>query len=130
MLTKIIDKVKVDSLWQKVDLSKNNCCYLIAIKDKATKSDTIDVNSVRKIRFELGIDSGIKGKLLTVQYINLDFNDITSGNNEINKITAFTRLSNIPNEFYIRVSSIDDGQKEIKSGSTSISINVNALSII
>ena len=129
MLSKILTRTKIDNIWRKVDLKKCNACYLIAIKEKETKKDTINVESVKKLRFELGIESGIEGKPITIQYINLDFNDITSGNNEINKITAFTRLTGLPNDFYIRLTAIDDGTKEFKTGETAISVNINALDL-
>ena len=55
--------------------------------------------------------------------------DITSGNNELNKITAFTRLVNIPNTFYIRAVAIQTDNGQIDKGETSISVNVNALDL-
>ena len=128
-VTNIINRLKLNDNWVSVDLKTFNSCYLIAIKEKQSKTDNIDVNLVRKIRFEIGIDSGIKNKPLTIQYLNINFNDITASDNEINKITAFSRLTNLPNQFYIKVVSIDDGNKEIKTGETSISINLNAINL-
>lgn len=129
MVSKIISRITLNDGWQAVDLKNLNDCYLIAIKEKATKHDTIEASIVKQVRFELGIDSGIKGQPLTVQYVTLNFSDITSGNNALNKITAFTRLVNVPNQFYIKAVSIDDGHKEIKEGTTSISVNVNAVDL-
>lgn len=129
MTVNVIPRLKLNDKFYNVDLKTFNDFYIIAVKEKETKRDTIKVDNVRKVRFEIAIDSGIKDKPLTIQYINLDFNDITSGNNEINKITAFQRLLNMPQNFYIKPVSVDDGQKEIKSGETSITININAMKL-
>lgn len=130
MLTQVFGELKIDGNWQLIDLSKYTQCYLIAVKQKTTKKTTIDADSIKRIRLQLGIESGIKGKPLTIQYINLNFDDMTSGDNEVNKITAFAKLQSVPNQFYIKVTSVDTGLKEYKAGITSISLNVNALNAI
>ena len=128
MLLNIIDRIKIGD-WREVDLKSFNDCYLIAIKTNPNKLDTIDSKSIRKVRFEIGIECGIKGKPLTILNFNVDFNNETSRDNEINKITAFTRLTNIPSKFYIRCVSMDDGKESITSGQTSINLNVNAMNL-
>ena len=129
MINKVLDKIDLNQGWIQVNLKEFNDCYIIAIKEEKDKKDTIDPTSIRKIRFEMGIDCGIKGQPLTIQYFNLDFNDITSGDNALNKISAFTRLLNIPNNFYLKVRSLDDGAKEIKSGVTSIALYINSMNL-
>lgn len=129
MVKNIISIMNIDKNWQKVSIDGNDY-YLIAIKEQKKEKDDIDSSTVKRIRFEIAIDSGIKNKPLTIQYVNLDFSDMTSGNNEINKITAFAKMVNQPKEFYIRpVSIMDDKLQEIRSGRVSISINVNSMDL-
>lgn len=127
MILNISNSIKVDSIWQKVELKTTNNVYLIVAKNKPNKKDTINCENVKKVRFEIAIDSGIKDKPLTIRYFNIDFDDITSGNNEINRTTGFVKLVDIPNKFYIRVSSLDDGFKSIKNGTTNITVNINEI---
>lgn len=129
MVQNIIPKINLKDSWRKINLNKFNSFYLIAIKENDDPKDTIKASSIKKIRFEIGIDCGLKNQPLTIQYLNIDFNDMTSGNNEINKIAAFTRCMNLPMEFYIKIVSLDDGLREIKDGETSISININTLDL-
>lgn len=129
MVKNIISIMNIDKSWQKVSIDENDY-YLIAIKEQKKEKDDIDSSTVKRIRFEIAIDSGIKNQPLTIQYVNLDFSDITSGNNEINKITAFAKMVNQPKEFYIRpVSIMNDKLQEIRNGRVSISINVNSMDL-
>lgn len=128
-VSNIIKKVKLNREWLSVNLGSFNDFYLIAIKGAKEKKDTIDPKDIIKVRFEVGIDSGIKDKPLTIQFISLDFNDITSTSNEINKITAFSRIVNFPNQFYIRPISIDTIEKTITSGEVNIAVNINAVNL-
>ena len=107
MTQTIINKLKLDGTWIKVSVNDNSF-YLIAIKEKAKKlkEKEIESNKVNKIYFELGIDSGIKDKPITINRISLDFNDETSEDTDINLITAFTRVQGLPKEFYIRPTKI------------------------
>lgn len=127
MIINISNSIKVNGVWQKVELKNTNNVYLIVAKNKLNKKDTINCENVKKVRFEVAIDSGIKDKPLTIRYININFDDITSGNNEINKTTGFVKLADIPSKFYIRVSSLDDGFKSIHEGTTNITVNINEI---
>lgn len=120
----ILNNITLNKRWTKVELKENDF-YLIAIKEEKYKKDIIDSKDVKKINFEIGIDSGIKENPLTIQYITVNFEDITSGNNELNKITGFTRLLNFPKVFYIRPVSVNNGIENIKEGQVSISVNIN-----
>lgn len=128
MTQTIINKLKLDGTWTKVNLNDDGL-YLIAIKEKAKKlkEKEIESNKVNKIYFELGIDSGIKDKPITINRISLDFNDETSDNEDINSITAFTRVQGLPKEFYIRPIKIVtyDSVVYSKDIETGISIKVN-----
>ena len=128
MTQTIINKLKLDGTWIKVSVNDNSF-YLIAIKEKAKKLKEKEINSndVDKISFELGIDSGIKDKPIIVNRVVLDFNDETSDNEDINSITAFTRVQGLPKEFYIRPIKIIDYTSTVysKDIETTIAIKVN-----
>lgn len=129
MIKKILDNLTINSDWIKVSLEEYNNCYLIAIKDLTETTGFIPSANIKRIRFEVGIDSGITNKPVTISYFNVNFEDITSGNNEVNKLTAFTRLTGFPNEFYLRVSSVQQDFDEVTSGKVAISLNVNMLKV-
>lgn len=128
MVQTIINKLKLDETWTKVNLNDDGF-YLIAIKEKVKKlkEKEIESNKVNKVYFEIGIDSGIKDKYITVNRVVLDFNDETSDNEDINSITAFTRIQGLPKEFYIRPIKIVDYTSTIysKDIEAAISIKVN-----
>lgn len=128
MIQTIINKLKLDGTWTKVNLNDDGL-YLIAIKEKAKKlkEKEIESNKVNKIYFEIGIDSGIKDKPITINRISLDFNDETSDNEDINSITAFTRVQGLPKEFYIRPTKIVtyDSKAYTENIETTISVKVN-----
>ena len=128
MVQTIINKLKLDGTWTKVNLNDDGF-YLIAIKEKVKKlkEKEIDSNDVDKISFELGIDSGIKDKPIIVSRVVLDFNDETSEDADINLITAFTRVQGLTKEFYIRPIKIVDYASTVysKDIETAIAIKVN-----
>ena len=128
-ITNIIKKLTLNKEWYSVDLGHYNDFYIIAIKDAKNKKDTIDSDAVVQVRFEIGIDSGIKDKPLTIQFVTLNFNDVTSSDPALNKITALQRVLNFPGHFYIRPVSIDTADKTLTTGTTSISVNINAVNL-
>ena len=95
---KVLSNITLDGSWTKVDLKKYNDFYLIGVKkDKVNKKkDTLNKDCVKKIRFEVAIASGKKNKYLTVNYLTLNFNDMTSSDAELNTITALTKVMNFP----------------------------------
>lgn len=130
MIQKILSRINLDkNTWQLIDLKQFNDLYLIAIKDKKAKEDTIDPKNIKKIRYELAIESGVKDTPLTIQNGVLNFDDLKLGQNKLNEISAFVRLMNVPNQVYFKVSSIEDNQKEYTQGITSISINANIVDL-
>lgn len=128
MVQTIISKLKLDNNWIKVNLNDDSF-YLIAIKEKVKKlkEKEIESSKVDKIYFEIGIDSGIKYKPITINRISLDFNDETSEDTDINSITAFNRFQGLPKEFYIKPIKIVtyDSVVYSKDIETGISIKVN-----
>ena len=130
MVENIIKRLRLNNSWGKLSLGKYNDFYIIAIKEGANKRDDFKASDVKRIRFEFGIDCGIKDAPLTIQNVTLNFDDATSSNNHVNKITAYARLLNLPSDLYIKVVSVDlaDG-RTVSTGETSISININAVNL-
>lgn len=129
MVENILSKITLNKDWVSVNMNSFNDCYVIAIKGDKGKKDTIDPQDVRIITFEMSIDSGIEGKPITISRFSLNFNEITSSDDETNKLTAFVRLLNIPSKFYLKPVAVDDGSKSITTGETTISININPVSL-
>ena len=125
----ITKRIKLNKDWLSVNLGSFNDFYLIAVKDKKEKKDLLDPKDIIKVRFEIGIDSGIKDRPLTIQFVLLDFNETTSSDEITNKMTAFTRIMNYPSQFYIRPISIDTAEKTITSGEVNIAVNINAVNL-
>ena len=112
--------------WVKVNLGHYKDFYLIGIKGKKAKKDIIDPEKLRTIKFEIAVETGLKKKFITVSYITLNFEDISSSDAEINKITGYTRYVNGPSRFYIRaVEVIDNSNTCYREGKLAVKINVN-----
>lgn len=122
-------KILLNTDWKKVDLGKFDDFYIIAQKAKKdSRSDIIKKDDVRKIKFEVGVDSFTKKKPLTINYITLNFNDVSSSDVVTNDLTAIAKVLNYPSVFYIRpIEIIDKNNNVIKEGKTSIKIGINAL---
>lgn len=127
-VTQIINKVTLGQ-WLQTDIGTDNYCYLIAKKESKSVSDIIDCDKVVRIALAIGIDCGFNSHPLIVQRVNLSFNDANYMDEMLDKKVVFAKLSNIPSNFYIKVLSVDDGQKEITSGSVAISISTNAMKL-
>lgn len=132
MLTQIMKRVKLGT-WFKTDIDNFNSCYLIAIKDVKGKTDTIDPKDLKKIIFDLGIDSGITDVPLPIGRVTLNFEDVLTPESELNGKAASFRLTNIPSEFYIKAVSIiinDNGvSKQVTEGEVALNVNINSLNI-
>ena len=127
-MKKIFKSIKLNDSWKKVTLKKYNDFYLVAIKkEKDSKKDTLQKDCVRKIRFEVAVDSGKKGKYLTTNYITLNFNDLSSSDADFNKVTAITKVLNYPSTFYIKAIDMTGETSTATEGKTSIEIFVNEL---
>ena len=128
-LTNISTVIELRSDWAKVDLGSLNSFYLIGIKESKGVTDTIDPKDVKRLGFEVGIESGISNKYLTIGYITLNFDEITSSDDELNKSTAMTRCLNYPSVFYIRPIEIYTDKDRFISGTTNIDININSVKL-
>ena len=125
-LKKIFKTIDLNGKWTKVSLQKYNDFYLTAIKaDKEAKTDTLAKECVQKIRFEVAIESGKKGKPFTINYVTLNFNDISSSDVEVNKVTALTKVMNYPQTFYIRPIDMTGERSTVTEGKTSIAVYLN-----
>ena len=102
---------------------------MIAIKNKKATADTIDPEVVDQIDLEIGIDSGITSKPITISYVTLNFSDVSSSDKEINNLTAFKCLQNLPLQFFIKVAAVRNNFKTFTEGKTSIDLNVNSISV-
>ena len=129
MVSTIIKKLKLNDEWLYVNLNNYNDFYLIAIKGNKEKKDNINPSDVKKIKFEVGIESGIKNQPLTVDYISVNFDDTADSSNKLNKISAFARFLNFPNQFYIKPVALEVDSKNITTGEVAITVNVNAVDL-
>lgn len=98
--------------------------FLTAIKGTATEDDTIKLENLKYIVLELGVDSGISGKPITIQNVKLNFDERTSTDEQFNNITAMAKIGPMPSTLYYRVIAFADSSKEYKSGSLPVSINI------
>ena len=127
-VSKIIDRLTLGT-WLKTNIDDFNSCYVIAIKGTKNKADTIDVDKVSRISFELGIDSGIKNEPLPIGRVNIGFKDVSTVSDSLKGKIGGALASRIPSEFYIRATSVDVDMREVKSGTVSISVNLNSLKL-
>lgn len=97
--------------------------YITALKGTATSNDTISLDKLSYIVLELGIESGVNGKPITVSNVKLNFKELTSTDEELNKKTAMTKIGVYPSPLYYRVLCFADESKEYKSGKLPVSIN-------
>ena len=130
-LSKIIEKITLGE-WLETDLDNQSYAYLIAVKaTQAQEGDIVAPKDVRNIIFELGIESGVTNKPLTIQRVVLNFNDEISPNNELNDIARGAKLTHLPGDkIYIKAISVDNGKEEIKSGTVNISVNINSMKLV
>lgn len=125
---KVLKNINLDGSWTKVNLKKYNDFYLVGLKkDKVGKKDTLNKDCVKKIRFEVAIDSGKKGKYLTTGYLNLSFTDLTSSDAEFNAVSALTKVVNYPSTFYIRAIDMTGETSVVNEGRCSIEVYVNEM---
>jgi hypothetical protein len=98
--------------------------YIIAIKGKEMEGSTVNINDLKYIILELGIDSGISGSPLTLSNVKLNFDDFTSTDKDTNIKTAMARIGVFPTPLCYRVVAFADNSKEYKTGTLPVSINI------
>ena len=126
---KVFDYISLDGTWKEVNLKKYNDLYLIGVKkNKINKrKDNLDKDCVKKIRFEIAIESGKKNKYLTVNYATLNFTDMSSSDADLNAITAVTKLLNYPSKFFIRAIDMTGESSVVNEGRCSIEVFINEM---
>lgn len=127
----IFKKVNLNTDWIKVDLGKFDDFYIIGQRaKKSSKSDTVNKDNVKKIKFEVGVDSFNKKQPLTINYITLNFSDVSSSDVNTNNLTAIAKVLNYPSKFYMKpVEIVCNDNAVVKEGKTSIKIGINALKL-
>lgn len=121
----IFKKISIGE-WEKVTTKDLNTFYLIGIRGKKAKKDIIDPDAVKKIKFEIAVETGVKNKFITVAYTTINFEDISSSDVEINKATGYVRQVNMPSKFLIRAIEVIEGTTSHKEGKVAIKININS----
>lgn len=125
---KVLKSINLDGTWTKINLKKFNDFYLIGLKKaKNSKKDTLDKDCVKKIRFEVAIASGKKNKYLTINYLTLNFADISSSDAELNTVSAITKVLNYPSSFYIKAVDMTGETSVVSEGRCSIEVFVNEM---
>ena len=126
---KVLKNINLNGEWTKVNLKKYNDFYLIGLKKDNInkKKDTLDKDCVKKIRFEVAIASGKKNKYLTVNYIALNFNDMSSSDAELNNISAVTKATSYPSKFFIRAVDMTGETSTVNEGRCSSEVYLNEM---
>ena len=124
---KILSNIALDGSWVKVNLKKYSDFYLIAVKKNSVnkKKDTLNKDCVKKIRFEAAVESGKKNKYLTIGYLTLNFNDLSSSDAELNNISALTKAMGYPSTFFIRPVDMTGEISVVSEGRCSIEVYIN-----
>ncbi len=127
MIYNVVDNIVLDK-WVKINLKKKADFYVIAIKNLKSKTG-FDVKDIQSIRFEIGIDSGIKDSPITVGYFNLNFKDCTSSSNSINDRTAFFQCTSCNSSFYLKPISagLYSDANGLSKGNLPIALNINTV---
>lgn len=130
MVKSILSKIKLDNNWVSVDIGNYNDCYVILVKESIGKKDTINPKDIQTISFELGIDSGIKNKPITISRFSINFSEMTSRDEDVNSITGFTKLQNIPSNFYVRpIAMYNNNNNRIDKGDVNIALNIHPVDL-
>lgn len=128
-LTKIITQATLGT-WLQTSINDFNYCYLVAKKETPTKTDTLDVEKVKSMVIELGIDSGVENHPITIKRVTLSFKDALYRDEQLDNRVTYALLNNIPSSFYIKVLSVNDGDKDYFEGKVSISVATNGLKLL
>ena len=123
-IAKIINNLDT-STWTPVDnITGAWGCYLIGVKGEPIDTDKINVNDLKYVVFEVGIDSGIEQNPITLTRIKLNFSEETSTDPILNSKTAIAKLTQMPARVYLKPISFADQTKEYTSGTVNVSVNV------
>ena len=125
----IYKRIKLDGKWTKINLGKFDDFYLVGQRlSKSSNSDTARKEDVKRIKFEVGFSGFDKKHPLTINYLSLNFDQVSSSDVATNSTTALQKAVNYPSQFYIKPIEITlaDGSV-VTSGRTSIKVGVHPL---
>lgn len=123
--TQIMTNLNTAQGWLKVDnITGTWGCYIVGIKGVIADDDIFNVNDLKYVVLEVGIDSGIEGSPITLTRIKLNFNEETSSDKNLNSKTALAKLTQMPTTIYLKPIAFADQTKEYLEGKMSVSINV------
>lgn len=120
---KLIDYLKTNEWVPANATTGTHGACAIAIKGNATESDACDINDLKYIMLEFGINSGIEDHPLTILRVKFDFNNSLSSDPTIIEKAAFSKLPPLPTPFYLKAVAFGDSKKEYKEGYMPVSIN-------
>lgn len=125
-ITQIIETLDIGKGWLEAsNVTGANGAFFIAIKGPHSDTSACNIADVKYIVLEIGIPSGIENKPITLQFLKLNFSDITSFDDvDLNNKTACARIGTLPSTIYMRPIAYADASKEYKNGTMPISINV------
>ena len=108
-----LNEIDLDNAdYMQIDLSSQHCFYIIGINNNT---------EVQNIVFSVAVDSGVTGKPLEIQNIQLPINGEISG----------TRYTGFPDTFFLKPVQVTlkSGQS-LKTGLYDIKVNINPMSFM
>ena len=124
-ITQIIESLDTSKGWlQASNVTGTWGCYVIGVKGAKVDTDVFDVNDLKYVVLEIGIDSGIEKSPITLTRIKLNFNEETSSDKETNAKTALAKLTQMPSTIYFKPVAFADQTKEYLEGKINVSVNV------
>ena len=124
-VTQIMEKLDTSTGWlSATNITGTHGCYVIGIKGTKAEGDVFDIKDLKYVVIEVGIDSGIENKPITLTRIKLNFADPTSSDEDLNNKTALSQLVQLPSTIYLKPIAFGDQIKEYTSGKMPVSVNV------
>lgn len=123
--TQIMENLNTSIGWlSATNVTGDHGCYIIGVKGTSSEDDALDIKDLKYVVLEIGIDSGIENKPITLTRVKLNFSEETSSEKEINEKTALTKISQLPSTIYLKPIAFGDQTKEYLAGKMPVSINV------
>lgn len=123
--TQIMNKLDTSIGWlSATNITGTHGCYVVGIKGTSSDGDLFNIEYLKYVVLEIGIDSGIENSPITLTRIKLNFSDETSSDKDLNEKTALSKLVQLPSTIYIRPVAFGDQVKEYTSGKMPVSVNV------
>lgn len=123
-VTKIMSNLNTTDWIKTTGSMGTHGAYIIAIKESKTSLDKFDISDLNYFVMEVGIESGITDKPITVTRVKLNFKDDTSSDPVVNSKTACVKLGPMPSTLYFKVVGYGTPTKEYTDGNMPVSVNV------